>query len=46
MPKSYLEGGTKYSLEVEGGRDLGGREEREKKKGRDRIRCGRRWRDV
>ena len=31
MPQSYLEGGTKQSEEVEGGQDLGGTEERERK---------------
>jgi hypothetical protein len=44
-PKSgcYIEGGTKQSRKVEGGRGLGGREEgKGKKKGR--IRYGRRWR--
>jgi hypothetical protein len=40
-PKSYLEGGTKYTWEVEGRRDLGRREEEDGEKG-DRIRCGRR----
>ena len=38
---SYLEGETKYSLGVEGGRDLGRREKRESEKW-GRIRYGRR----
>jgi hypothetical protein len=33
MLQSFLEGGTKYSQEVEGGRDLGGIEERGGEKG-------------
>jgi hypothetical protein len=33
MFQSFLEGGTEYSQEVEGGRDLGGREEEEGEKG-------------
>ena len=40
MLQSFLEGRTKYSQEVEGGRDLGGREEEEGKEGR--IEYGRR----
>ena len=38
---SFLEGGTKYSQEVEGGRDLGGREDRDRERG-NRIRYERR----
>jgi hypothetical protein len=41
--QSYLEGGTISPREVEGGRDLGGREEGEGNK-RGRIKYGRRWR--
>jgi hypothetical protein len=41
MLQCFLEGGTKYSQEVEGGRNLGGREEREGKMG-SRIRYERR----
>ena len=41
MPQSFLVGRTKDSWEVEGGRDLGGREEGKGEKG-DRIRYGRR----
>jgi hypothetical protein len=33
MLQSFLEEGTKYAQEVEGGRDLGEREEMEGKKG-------------
>ena len=42
MLQSSLEGGTKYSREVEGERDLGEREEGEWKK-KDRIMYGRRY---
>jgi hypothetical protein len=41
MFQSFIEGGTKYSQEVEGGRDLGRREEVEGEKG-GRIRYVRR----
>jgi hypothetical protein len=43
MFQSFLEWGTKYSQEVEGRRDLGGRNEWEGKK-RGRIWYGRRYR--
>jgi hypothetical protein len=33
MLQSFLEGGTKYSQEVDDGRDLGGREKGDKKRG-------------
>ena len=41
MLRSFLEGRTKYSQEVEGRRDLGGRKEGKGRKG-DMIRYGRR----
>ena len=37
MLQSFLEGGTKYSQEVEGGRDLGEREEQGRKGGQDQA---------
>jgi hypothetical protein len=38
MFQSFLEGGTKYSQEVEGGRNLGGTEEGVgEKEGQDRV---------
>jgi hypothetical protein len=42
MLQTFLEGETKYSWKVEGGRDLGGREEGEEEK-ESRIRYERRW---
>ena len=42
MLQSFLEGGTKYSQEVEDGRNLGVREEEEAEK-RNRIKYERRW---
>jgi hypothetical protein len=42
MLQSVLERGTKYSWKIEGGKDLGGRQEGEGEKG-GRIRCERRW---
>jgi hypothetical protein len=35
MLQSFLEGGTKYSQELQGGKDLGGREVGEGKMGQD-----------
>ena len=45
MLQSFLEGGTKYSKEVEGGRDFEGREEGEEEKG-CRIRYEKRPRKI
>jgi hypothetical protein len=37
MLQSFLEGKTKYSQEVDGGRDLGGREEGEGERGQNQV---------
>jgi hypothetical protein len=42
MLQSYLEGETKLSWVVEGGRDLGGRDKEKRGKKEGRIRFGRR----